>query len=220
MSEPTPFTEAYYMDGVRQGLSNYENYRWLPDLTIPAALRLVEQLGISKGDFVMDYGCAKGFLVKAFQFIGVAAYGYDISSYAIVNCHPDVRGYVSSDFSNFDKVVFDWIIAKDTLEHIRPHLLVDTVAMFLERARKGILIVVPLCGRTGGAYVSDRDNADSTHIIRWTLCDWLQFLQRSVDDSGQNFTVTGAYKQPGLKEDITRDYLAACGFLTLRRYEP
>lgn len=215
-----PFTEDYYMRGPETGLSNYQSFSWLPDRTIPAVLRLKERLGIASTDCVLDFGCARGYMVKAFHFIGIAAYGYDISGWAIANCHPDVRGYVANMLSGFDKVAFDWIIAKDVLEHIPEPELAETIRMFLHRARKGILIVVPLTFHTGSVYVSLRDNADSTHVIRWTLCDWLKFLQRSVDDSGQPFTVNGAYKQPGLKEDITSETPAACGFLTLRRYEP
>lgn len=210
------FDKEYFMDGVRSGRSNYENYRWLPDLTIPAALRLVERLGIRKGETIADYGAARGFLVKAFRFIGFEAWGYDISQWAVDNAPEDVREYMSTDTAVRP---VDWVICKDCAEHIPQPELRKTVAMFLTRARKGILIVVPLAERTGGMYVSDRDNQDVTHVIRWTLCDWLKFLQRIVDESGLPFTVNGAYKQPGLKEDITSHTPSACGFLTLRRYE-
>lgn len=216
MSE-NPFDADYFLRGPQTGKSNYVDYRFLPDKTIPAVLRLIERLGIAKSDTVLDFGCARGYMVKAFRFMGFEAYGYDISTWAIENCHPDVRDFVSTELP---RGLVDWICAKDVCEHIPQPELRKTVAMFLTRARKGILIVVPLAERTNGMYVSDRDNADVTHVIRWTLCDWLKFLQRSVDESGLPFTVNGAYKQPGLKEDITSTTPSACGFLTLRRYEP
>jgi hypothetical protein len=32
-----PYTEDYFMRGPESGLSNYRDYQWLPDLTIPMA---------------------------------------------------------------------------------------------------------------------------------------------------------------------------------------
>lgn len=211
------FDEDYFLRGEATGRSNFTDFRWLADKTIPACLRLVERLGMRKTDTVLDYGCARGYMVKAFRWIGIEAYGYDISQWAIEHCDPDVKAVVTNELP---LPFVDWIIAKDVCEHIPEPELAETVRTFLQKARKGILIVVPLAATTGGLYVSQRDNADVTHVIRWTLCDWLKFLQRSVDDSGQPFTVNGAYKQPGLKEDITSTTPSACGFLTLRRYEP
>src|SRR5438128_1045512 len=42
---------------------------------------------------VLDAGCATGFLVEALRQRGVAAFGVDVSEYAIRNVHPTIRPY-------------------------------------------------------------------------------------------------------------------------------
>tara|TARA_A100001015_G_scaffold321564_1_gene453004 strand:- start:1633 stop:2280 length:648 start_codon:yes stop_codon:yes gene_type:complete len=46
---------------------------------------------LRKGDKVLDIGCAKGFFVNDLVDKGIDAYGIDISSYAIKNCHPKIK---------------------------------------------------------------------------------------------------------------------------------
>ena len=40
-------------------------------------------LPIAEGERILDFGCAKGFLVKAMRILDVAAQGVDVSKYAI-----------------------------------------------------------------------------------------------------------------------------------------
>lgn len=91
------YDEDYYERGIENGVSCYTNYRWLPELTIPMAATMIEYLGIDMGDRILDFGCAKGYLVKAFRLLHREAYGFDISDYARENAHDDIRKYVSND---------------------------------------------------------------------------------------------------------------------------
>ena len=85
------FDEKYFEDGVRNRVSAYENYRWMPERTIREASSIINAI---KFDTVLDYGCAKGFMVYAMRLLGKDAYGVDISEYAIENCHQIGRAHV------------------------------------------------------------------------------------------------------------------------------
>ena len=79
------YTQDYFENGINSGLSLYENYRWLPHSTIPMAASIAQKLGFNSTTTVLDYGCAMGYLVKAFRYLGFEASGFDISDYAISN---------------------------------------------------------------------------------------------------------------------------------------
>ena len=113
----------YYEDGIRKHISGYENYSWMPTRSIPEALDIKEYFEF---DTCVDYGCAKGFLVNALRIIGCDAYGEDISEYAVENCHPNVRDYVSLPNDN----VYDLLICKDVLEHIPEENIPDVLQQF------------------------------------------------------------------------------------------
>ena len=108
------YDENYYERGIETGVSCYSNYRWIPELTIPMAARLIEYLGIAEHQKILDFGCAKGYLVKAFRLLHREAYGYDKSEYAI-NCVPEeIKDYIRNQVDGG----YDWIISKDVFEHI------------------------------------------------------------------------------------------------------
>ena len=79
------FDENYYENGVITGKSCYVNYRWMPELTIKMAHSIIKYLNLNSNVKVLDYGCAKGFLVRALRLLDIDAYGCDISEYAINN---------------------------------------------------------------------------------------------------------------------------------------
>lgn len=77
-----------FFDGSRDtGYGGYrDDGRW-----VAVADRMAKHYGLNHGDRVLDVGCAKGYLVKAFLDIGLDAYGMDVSGYALANC-PDRLG--------------------------------------------------------------------------------------------------------------------------------
>lgn len=69
------YDREYFEYGVETGKSNYQNYRWIPELTIPMAMTIIDLLGIKPNESVLDYGCAKGYLVKALRMLHRNAWG-------------------------------------------------------------------------------------------------------------------------------------------------
>jgi SAM-dependent methyltransferase len=189
-ADSCPYDEAYYERGVKTGVSGYTNYRWRPEYVLPLANELKRRyLGQSAGDVVLDYGCAKGFLVKAFRLLGVTAYGVDISRYAIEHCDPAVKEFLS-DGSHLKDWRFGLVVAKDTLEHVR-HDDIDRVLRQLKgwtAADGTCVIIVPL--GDDGLYRIREFELDKTHIIREDEEWWIGRFCRagfSVSEFHYNF---------------------------------
>lgn len=204
-----PFTEDYFLRGQESGISNFTDYRWMPDASVAWAVALKKFLGIKEGESVLDVGAARGYYCKALRMLGVDAYGYDISEWAVENCHPDVKPFMSTHLNGSD---FDYIYAKDVCEHIDPQELILLINHLLSHVRRKLFIIVPLAEKKGGAYVHPKEELDKTHVNRWTLPDWLTFFGKLTE----SFVITGGYRYPWLKPgayEVERGY----GFITLER---
>jgi SAM-dependent methyltransferase len=165
------FDEKYFEDGVRHRVSAYENYRWMPERTIREASSIINNI---KFDTVLDYGCAKGFMVHALRLLGKEAHGVDVSEYAVTNCHPKVKDYLTIvDTAEDIKGGWDLIIAKDVLEHI-PKEEIPSVLTALRRRCKTIFVAVPL--GDGTRYRIREYEMDITHVTKEPEEWWLTTL--------------------------------------------
>lgn len=184
------YDEDYFERGVEYKKSCYSNYRWIPELTIPLAFRMIEYLKIDSEDKILDFGCAKGYLVKAFRLLHRKAFGYDISEYAKASVPQDVKEYIVEDYR---KENFDWIISKDVFEHI-PYEEIDETLINLSGVTKNLFCIIPL--GANGEYVIPAYELDSTHIIRENLNWWTEkFLK-------DNFSVeTATYDVKYIKDN-------------------
>lgn len=165
------FDEKYFEDGVRHRVSAYENYRWMPERTIREASSIINNI---KFDTVLDYGCAKGFMVYALRLLGKEAYGADVSEYAVTNCHPNVKDYLQV-IESAEQLTGGWdlIIAKDVLEHI-PKDIIPSVLSELRRRCKTLFVAVPL--GDGKRYRIREYEMDVTHIVREPEEWWLKTI--------------------------------------------
>lgn len=212
MVSSEPYDEDYYLRGKQTGKSLYEDFRWLPDLTVPMAQRIVDHCGIERGDQVLDFGCARGYVVKALRQLGYRAWGIDASRWAVANCDPDVRDFVFHAVEPQAGGEFDWIIAKDVLEHIE--YVERTVHGIMHSARKGAFVVVPLSTFDGRRYVIDEYEKDVTHCQRMSLLSWARMFLRP------EWTVTVQYRLPGIKDNWYKPGMErGNGFITARRIE-
>lgn len=209
--EPDFYDSDYYLNGVKTGKSNYVDYGWKPDLTLPMVDHLKRALHIKDGDTVLDFGCARGYLVKALRMRGVNAFGYDSSTWAIENCDEGVKGYVSNVMPT-DR--FDHVTMKDCAEHIRIGDLTPILATLVDAMRKTMLIIVPLVGEDGD-YLRQEDRSDPSHVIRWDLQGWLDFAHRWFRHQS-DLIITGSWHYPGLKP-ASSEVPKSCGFIQFTR---
>ena len=186
------FDEDYFERGVETGASLYSNYRWIPELTIPLAYEIIKIAGLNEGDRVLDYGCAKGFLVKAFRLLHIDAFGVDISQYAISKAPQDIEQYVAvyETAHLFDR--WNLIVAKDVLEHITVAELHAMLDMF-SQVTPQLLVAVPI--GDGEKYNILAYELDKTHVIRQTLPWWKEQMERF------GFNVEARYRWGHIKEN-------------------
>lgn len=202
------YDKNYFEYGIETGKSNYSRYRWIPELTIPMAMIMIDYLEIRPEHTILDFGCAKGFLVKAFRWLNRQAYGLDISKYAIENCDSEVKEYCRKNdpfFLIHEREKFHFCIAKDVFEHIE----LSTLKNFLQSgiAHK-YFAVIPL-GRNS-KFIAPANDLDITHVNCLTEGEWIDFFINagcSIDD----FT----YRINGIKDSYYEKYPRSHGFFTL-----
>ena len=201
----------YFLRGKQTGKSLYENYRWLPELTIPMAQVIADHCCITRDERVLDFGCARGYVVKAMRSLGYNAYGVDVSQWAVENADEETKPYLSwSTDSPLKAMGFDWIIAKDVLEHIA--YVSYQITKLMSAAGKGVFAVVPLAPFDRSRYVIEEYEADKTHIQRLTLGTWTEMFMRP------GWRVEASYRLPGVKDNYYKPgWECGNGFITARR---
>lgn len=198
------------MRGRETGKSLYTNYTWLPNLTIPMAKRIIEHCGIDPNDGVLDFGCSRGYLVRAFTELGWNAEGVDISEWAIKNADPAIKKCVRVGTSVVGD--HDWIISKDVLEHIPTEELIHIIQDF-GKARKGIFAVVPLSDN-GSTYVVPEYDLDVTHVQRSSIHSWAGLFSSLLPGNG--WEISMRYRIVGIKDNYAH-FGRGNGFITCRR---
>jgi hypothetical protein len=170
------YNADYYLRGVECGLSLYSHYEWRPELTIPMAARMCEELQIPVGSKILDVGCARGYLVHAMSLLGRDAYGVDCSPWAIFNAHEAPReqdrvAIVPENWNVFaySRWSFNIAIAKDVFEHMDEHTL-TTCLRALHGCSQRVFVIVPL--GDGEKYIIPSHELDVTHVIRQTAMWW------------------------------------------------
>lgn len=205
------FGESYYMNGLESGLSNYVDYKWMPELTLPMAKSFIEIFGIDERSTILDFGCARGYFVKALRENKVFAFGVDISEWAIKNCDVDVVGCVFNKLEDCPPL-FDYIFSKDVLEHIPMVELTKILEKLFCICTEAIVFIVPLAKCEGGEYIYPADELDKTHIHRKTLHGWVDLIQPFA----KNFTIFVSNKIPSLKK-ASEQFVGSTGIIYCKK---
>ncbi len=189
------YDEDYFETGTMSGRSCYSYYRWMPEVTCRMAMAIIEYAEIKKQDRVLDFGCAKGFLVKALRLLFRDAYGCDGSEYAVAHAEPEVRAFVrqcteSGQVPFAEK--FDICISKDVFEHI-PVKDLKVVLRSIRQSSARLLCIVPL--GDGEKYIISAYDDDLSHVVREGVDWWLDLIR----DAGFN-VVRWDYHVPGIKD--------------------
>jgi SAM-dependent methyltransferase len=213
MKKSSLYDKDYFEKGITTGKSCYMNYRWMPELTIKMTHCLIKHLKLKETDKVLDYGCAKGFMVKAFRILDIPAYGCDISPYAIDNADADIRHYCAL-IKKSSKLIpfgfnFDWIITKDVLEHMDEKTLDTFLKCSFKKAKKAFH-VVPLA--ENNSFIVPEYNKDVTHVLAKNVSWW-----REKFESFGWVTASFSYRVRGIKDNWTERYKYGNGFFGLER---
>jgi SAM-dependent methyltransferase len=210
------YNKDYYENGVAKGISGYENYRWIPELTYPMAYSICKFLKIKKSDKVLDYGCAHGFLVKALNDFNIDTYGVDISRYALSMADPAIKKKIKlfngNNFKNLLKKFgikprFNHVISKDVFEHIEPKVL-KKIIREMSKITKKLFVVVPL--GENEKYRIASYAGDKTHIIAKDEIWWKRLFIEN------NFRIKSfSFRVEGIKDNWYQTHARGNGFFKL-----
>ena len=214
LSASNKYNEDYYERGLITGVSGYINFSWMPELTIRMAHFLIANLKITSNDKVLDFGCAKGYLVKALRLLDIPAYGVDVSEYAISQVDSAVKEYCHQISGPEDLFKggkkYDWLISKDVFEHISEHEL-RAILEFSKKFISNMFVVVPLAADDiSGKYIVPEYDRDVTHIIAKSR-EWWSGLFKEMGWSVREFH----YNFKGCKENWTGQFPDGNGFFIL-----
>jgi len=210
------YDRDYFEKGIITGKSCYMYYSWMPEQTLRMVYYLITQLPIKTSDRVLDFGCAKGFVVKALRILDIEAYGVDVSEYAISKVDNEVKEYCDliDGFSfNFD-LLFDWTISKDVFEHI-PEDQLEIISPYLSTRTKKMFVVIPLAPEnTRGCFLVPEYNRDTTHVTARDARWWKEFFS---SNGWEVLSCDLSFK--GCKESWVTGYPKGNAFIRLKSKE-
>lgn len=170
------YDEDYFERGRASGKSWFENYRWLPNRSFREAIAIIDHLKLDKNSFILDVGCAKGFLVKALRELEIKAEGCDVSGYAL-SFAPD-GCWVSDNFDAWQTRAkrYTHAFLKDVLEHNTPEQLHNTL-LAIGFVAPILMAIVPL--GDGGKYRIGEYHLDVSHILIQDEKWWIKRFEES-----------------------------------------
>ena len=151
-----------FFDGDRK--NGYGGFNYNPRFWQPVVPDFVDHYDLKKDNYVLDIGCAKGFMLYDMMNIvsGIKVRGVDISKYAIDNCMDQVKDYLSVGNAMdlpFEDNEFNLVISITTIHN----LLYDECILALkeiERVSKGKSFI------TVDAYGNDEEKK---MMLDWNL---------------------------------------------------
>lgn len=117
---------------------------------------------------VLDAGCALGLLVEVLRKAGIAAWGIDISEYAIQNVHADIREYcqVGSITAPFPLPHYDLIVCIEVLEHLPKDEAEQAIANLCQHSNDILFSSTPI------------DYQEATHFNVQPAEYWVEYFAR------------------------------------------
>lgn len=182
------FDRDYFENGVATKKSNYKDYSWdrLGSYFQRTARHIVD---LFKPERTLDVGCAKGFLVKALDELGVDAYGIDPSVYAVSNAHPDVGDKINLDSAQsipYPDNTFDVVTCFDVMGHI-PMRETSRVLKELLRVSKEWVVIRVVTHEVEG-------DIDSSHETIRDRDWWVE----KIEKAGGKVETNDAYFEDGV----------------------
>lgn len=167
----------YYENGRSSGKSWLENYRWMPRRSFREAFAYIDTLKLDDNSYVLDIGCAKGFIVKALRELEIKADGCDISNYALSfapdgcwNCGDD------NSWKNNKNKGYTHAIIKDVLEHLTNEQI-NHILYNISILTNKIMCVVPI--GDNGIYRIPEYHFDKSHIIAENESWWINKFEEN-----------------------------------------
>lgn len=159
------FAQDYFVSGSKSSYDDYSNCEGIVSDLATLVLRSLRTANI-KPVSSFDAGCAYGFILSAFQNVGVDAHGSDPSEWAISKVKESLKNKVYVDSLPELKTItrqFDLVTCFETLEHI-PFEKVEASLerLYLLVKPGGTLVILP--GMCPEGHWCPKDPSDVTHV--------------------------------------------------------
>jgi SAM-dependent methyltransferase len=156
----TFYDADYFENGQESGKGWLQNYKWMPQRSFREGLGIIDYLGLNETSYVLDVGCAKGFIVRALRELEIKTDGCDISDYAL-SFAPD-GCWNCTDWTTHYNFGYTHIVIKDMLEHLTINQL-DDMLQTLKNVGHTILCVIPI--GDNGVYRIPEYHMEISHLI-------------------------------------------------------
>lgn len=204
------FYDADYFERGRQsGKGWLENYRWMPLRSFREALAFIEYLRIDRESFVVDIGCAKGFMVRAMRMLEINCEGCDISEYALQFAPGGCWNCEDAESWKRRENRYTHAVLKDVLEHCSKKNVVEMLCRIRSIARKA-MCVIPL--GDDGRYRIKEYHLEISHQIAENEEWWFDVFKKA----GWNITKSTHYID-GLKNHWREKSVIGNLFLIVER---
>lgn len=171
------YDEDYFQHGRESGKGWLSGYHFMPRRTFKEAFAFIDTLGLDENSYVLEVGCAYGFLVKCIRDLEIKADGCDISAYALQsspkgcwNCSDEKTWDDHKDFG------YTHIIIKDMLEHLNKEQLMKMLNNFLKVAPK-MMCVIPM--GDNGKYRIPEYHVEISHLIAEDEEWWINIFEHN-----------------------------------------
>ena len=151
-----------FFDGERS--HGYGGFSYNPKYWSQVVKDFIEFYGLESNASILDIGCGKGFMLYDFLSVNpkLKVKGIDISNYAIENCMPEVKQYVSVGNAkklDFKDNSFDLVISINTLHNLDLEECKNAFKEVVRVSKKHAFIVVD-------AY---RNSEEKNRMESWNL---------------------------------------------------
>lgn len=128
---------------------------------------------------VLDIGCAKGYLVRMLKEKGLAAWGVDISEYAVASASSKAKPYlgrvdVEEENLPFQDRFFDLVISISTFEHLRLTRLPFTLSEIRRVLKTNGLLIINVPNSLNKVESEKRE-----HITMLSRKNWTKLIEGS-----------------------------------------
>ena len=184
------YTEEYFTTINYTGyLSRYERYK---KLSVEISELFTKISLLKKDSKILDYGCAVGFLPRAFDELGYKnCYGYDISEWA----RNQAKKHNVKILDNLKNTKFDVTFCLDVIEHMYDSQIDDWLKNFDTDC---LVLRVPVAVKEGETYHLEVSRQDPTHINCKTKEAWKELLKKYGFTNFVNLNLLTIYDTDGV----------------------
>ncbi len=115
-----------------------QEYAEAPGLLTPEQVK--RAIGVSRGDYVYDFGCGDGAVTEYFNSQGIITFGLDM-----IKAHPDTKLVNLTQMSDVYSMQHrDYGVCLGMMDHVPENLVPQTLLCLNHLARKEIYFTIPI----------------------------------------------------------------------------